>query len=433
MDARHREHDGVMDKPLNDYIASMLKKDLKLFMRIAYFVNQYPKVSHSFIRREILELENQGVEVQRYSVKRDNSDVIGDDIAELNKTTYLAEQQKLVIVGALFQVLLRSPIRWFQTCIAAMRLGFRSQVGVVKHAIYFIEACVLLDYLQKHDIQHVHAHFGTNSATIVMLAKLLSDISYSFTVHGPEEFDKPEALSLGEKIQHASFVIAISSFGRSQLFRWCELHCWDKIHIVHCALGSDFLESKVTPVPDNHRLVCVGRLCEQKGQILLIHAVHRIKEKGIPIELILAGDGPMRNEIEGLIEKYGLRSQVHITGWISGSQVLNEITASRALVLPSFAEGLPVVLMEACALHRPSVTTSIAGIPELIQDKKGGWLIPAGSIEDLCSALIDVLEMPVESLDGMGAYAYQQVCINHDVRVESAKLKKLFQEALKND
>ncbi|PCH54281.1 MAG: colanic acid biosynthesis glycosyltransferase WcaL [Flavobacteriaceae bacterium] len=402
-------------------------------MRIAYFVNQYPKVSHSFIRREILELENQSVEVHRYSVKRDARDVVGDDIHELNNTTYLAEQKKWVIVGALFQVLLCSPVRCFQAISAAARLGLRSQVGLLKHAIYFIEACVLLDDLQKHGIQHVHAHFGTNSATIVMLAKLLGNISYSFTVHGPEEFDKPEALSLGEKIQHAAFVIAISSFARSQLFRWCDLHCWKKIHIVHCALGSDFLGSKKTPVPDNHRLICVGRLCEQKGQLLLIEAVHRIKDKGMPIELILAGDGPMRHEIEGLIEQYGLTSQVHITGWISGAQVLDEIQASRALVLPSFAEGLPVVLMEACALHRPSVTTSIAGIPELIKDKKGGWLIPAGSVDDLCDALIDVLETPIESLDVMGAYAYQQVCINHDVSVECAKLKTLFQGAIKGD
>ncbi len=435
MNARLREHDGVMDKPLHDYIVSMLKKDLKLFMRIAYFVNQYPKVSQSFIRREILELENQGVEVFRYSVKRERSnDVVSDDDrAELSKTAYVADQKKTTILSALIKVFLHSPKRFGRACLTMIRLSLRSQVGLAKHIIYFIEACVLLDYLQKHDIQHVHAHFGTNSTTVVMFAKLLGSISYSFTVHGPEEFDKPEALSLGEKIQHASFVIAISSFGRSQLFRWCDLSCWNKIHIVHCALGSDFLESEVTPVPDNHRLVCVGRLCEQKGQLLLIEAIHRVKEKGIAIELVLAGDGPMRDEIEALIEKYKLTSQVHITGWISGSQVLDEIKASRALVLASFAEGLPVVLMEACALHRPSVTTSIAGIPELIKDKQGGWLIPAGSIEDLSDALIDVLETPIESLQAMGTYAYQQVCINHDVRIESAKLKKLFQEALKND
>jgi len=401
-------------------------------MRIAYFINQYPKVSHSFIRREIMELENQGVEVMRYSVQRERSDVIDpDDIVELEKTTYLAAQQKSVIISAVFQKLLHSPVQWLQTCAAAFRMGCRSQTGVGRHAVYFVEACVLLELLRGRGIRHVHAHFGTNSTTVAMLAKLLGDdLSFSFTVHGPEEFDKPEALSLGEKIRHAAFVAAISSFGRSQLFRWCDHEYWNKIHIIHCALDATFLDSKPTPVPDNHRLVCVGRLCEQKGQLILIEAMHRVKEKGIPVELVLAGDGPMRNEIEQMIERYDLGSQVCITGWISSAQVRDEIVNSRALVLPSFAEGLPVVLMEACALRRPSLTTSIAGIPELIHPGECGWLIPAGSVDSLSDALVELLETSTDALSQMGKRAYKQVSLQHDIRIECARLKSLFQEAM---
>jgi len=279
----------------------------------------------------------------------------------------------------------------------------------------------------------VHAHFGTNPAAVVMLVHLLSGMSYSFTVHGPEEFDKPEAISLADKIRHASFVVAISSFGRSQLFRWCDHGDWHKIKEVHCGLDESFLQAPVTAVPLVPRLVCVGRLCEQKGQLLLVEAIRVLVQEQRQVELVLAGDGPMRADIEKLVADYGLSAQVRITGWISGQQVLQEIVESRALVLPSFAEGLPVVLMEACALHRPVVTTYIAGIPELVQHGETGWLIPAGSVAALADALRELLETRPAALNDMGARAYARVAAQHDIRTESAKLKQFFHSAVQGD
>ncbi len=263
-----------------------------------------------------------------------------------------------------------------------------------------------------------------------MLAHLLSGLSYSFTVHGPEEFDKAEAISLTDKIRHASFVVAISSFGRSQLFRWCDHGDWHKIKEVHCGLDAEFLQAPAVAVPHNQRLVCVGRLCEQKGQLLLLEAIRVLVQEQRQVELVLAGDGPMRADIEKLVANYGLSAQVRITGWISGQQVLQEIVASRALVLPSFAEGLPVVLMEACALRRPVVTTYIAGIPELVLHGETGWLVPAGSITELVDALRELLDAETVKLDSMGARAYERVSAQHDIRTECAKLKQLFHSIL---
>jgi glycosyltransferase involved in cell wall biosynthesis len=400
-------------------------------MKIAYFINQYPKVSHSFIRREIIELENQGVEVARFSIRRDGSNIVdAGDKVELSKTTYLAEVGKLRILVMLLQVAFWSPKRWLDALQSALQMSSRSHSGLLKHIIYLVEACVLLQLLRQQGIRHVHAHFGTNPAAVVMLVKLLSDISYSFTVHGPEEFDKPEALSLKDKIQNASFVVAISSFGRSQLFRWCEHEEWHKIKEVHCGLDAEFLQAPAVAVPDNRRLVCVGRLCEQKGQLLLIEAVRLLVEEKREVELVLAGDGPMRAEIEKLVAHYGLSTNVRITGWISGQQVLQEIVASRAMVLPSFAEGLPVVLMEAFALRRPVVTTYIAGIPELVKPGVTGWLVPAGSITQLANALREILEAQPATLNDMGKSAYAKVAAQYDIRIECGKLKGFFQSAL---
>lgn len=249
----------------------------------------------------------------------------------------------------------------------------------------------MLPWLKSFGAQHVHAHFGTNSAEVAMLAHALGGPPYSFTAHGPDEFDKPEFFGIGEKVRRAAFVVAVSSYGRSQLFRWVEHAHWPKIKVVHCGLESAFYSVKSTPQTAAPRFVCVGRLCEQKGQLLLIEAVHRLARKGIEFELVLAGDGEMRAQVEELIAQYGLTRKIQITGWISSDQVRQEILAARGLVLPSFAEGLPVVIMEAMALRRPVLTTYVGGIPELVRPGENGWLFPAGSIDELTAAIEDFL------------------------------------------
>jgi colanic acid/amylovoran biosynthesis glycosyltransferase len=183
-------------------------------------------------------------------------------------------------------------------------------------------------------------------------------------------------------------------------------------------------------VPTAPRFVCVGRLCEAKGQLLLIAAVARLKAAGIECELVLAGDGPLRAEIEKLIDEHGLNSQVRITGWISSNRVRSEILSARALILPSFAEGLPVVLMEAMALRRPVLSTYVAGIPELVISGENGWLFAAGSVEELVDAMMKCLAAFPEDLSRMGDLGYQRVMARHSIETETAKLADLFRTPL---
>ena len=157
-----------------------------------------------------------------------------------------------------------------------------------------------------------------------------------------------------------------------------------------------------TPLPDAPRLVCVGRLAEQKGQLVLVQAAARLRDQDVPFELVLVGDGPMRGEIERLIARLDLGGRIRIAGWLDGAGVRREILASRALVLPSCAEGLPVVLMEALALGRPVISTYAAGIPELVRPRIDGWLAPPGSVEDLAEALREALVAPASRLERMG-------------------------------
>ena len=399
-------------------------------MRIAYFVNQYPKVSHSFIRREILALEQQGFEVQRIALRGWDAELVdAEDGRERERTWYVLRGGVVGLLGPLLRALLTRPGRFAAALALAWRMARGGERALPFHLVYLAEACRVLAWLERFGARHVHAHFGTNSTEVVMLAHALGGPPYSFTVHGPEEFDKPQAIHLAEKVRRAAFAVAISSFGRSQLYRWLESAHWPKVKVVHCGLEPAFHAVPPTAPPAAPRLVCVGRLCEQKGQLLLVEAAHRLARRGVVFELVLAGDGEMRPQVEALIARHGLQRQVRITGWISSEQVRAELLAARALVLPSLAEGLPVVIMEALALRRPVLSTYIAGIPELIQPGVGGWLFPAGSVEAIETAIADFLAAPAAQVHEVAEAGYRRVLERHSVDREAGKLAALFAES----
>ena len=399
-------------------------------MKIAYFVNQYPKVSHSFIRREIVALETLGFPIERFALRGWDGELADqEDLAERGRTRYVLGQGLLPVILAFLRELTVNPLAMLQGLRWTVRLARYSDRSLLRHVVSLAEAAWLKVRLVSLGVTHVHAHFGTNSAEVVMLCHALGGPGYSFTVHGPEEFDKPAALHLREKIEHSRFVVAISSFGRSQLYRWVDRAHWPKIKVVHCGLERAFHEVASVPVAAERRLVCVGRLCEQKGQLLLIEAAHLLSERGHQFELVLAGDGEMRPAIEAAIARYALGDKVRITGWISSDQVRAELLAARAMVLPSFAEGLPVVIMEAMALRRPVLTTYVAGIPELVEDGRNGWLFPAGSVEELADAMANCLSMDLDQLQVMGDAARERVLQRHDIDTEVAKLARHFRDA----
>lgn len=395
-------------------------------MKIAYFVNEYPKVSHSFIRREIHALERRGFSVQRIALRGWDTPVPDEeDQREREKTQYVLRKSRLALLGAAVGAFFRAPVRFMKTLRLALRMSRDSDRPWIYHLFYMVEACAILPWLREFGALRIHAHFGTNSTDVVTLAHVLGGPPYSFTVHGPDEFFR--AVGLREKIHRADFVVAISSFGRSQLCMWTPHEQWSKINVVHCGLERDFYDGAPAlssmPAP---RLVCVGRLAEAKGHLLLVEAAARVAAAGIAFELVFAGDGPLRPEIEALIAQYQLSGRVRITGWVSGQQVRDEILAARALVLPSFAEGLPVVIMESMALYRPVISTYVAGIPELVRPGENGWLVPAGSVEELARAIEACLSEEPHRLQQMGELSHRRAVARHSIDTEAGKLAELF-------
>jgi glycosyltransferase involved in cell wall biosynthesis len=397
------------------------------YATVAYLVNQYPKVSHSFIRREIAGLETHGIRVERFSIRYGGANLADEaDQAELQKTRAVLGVGIAGLLRGVLRTATTRPVRFLKALWLALKIGWRSDRGVALHLAYLAEACVLRRWLSDAGADHLHAHFGTNSAAVAMLVRELGGPPYSFTIHGPEEFDKPQFLALREKVERASFAVTVSEFGRSQLYRWCNYKEWSKIHIIHCGVDEQFLAAPHTPVPAAPRLVSVGRLDVQKGYPILLEAASRLAASGLQFQLVLVGDGPMRAELEAQIARLGLQKRVEILGWASGERVRQEILAARAMVLPSLAEGLPVVLMEALALGRPAMSTCIAGIPELIEPGVTGWLVPAGSVDALADAMCAACSEPVEKLEQMGKRGAFRVAKQHNASVEAGKLAALF-------
>lgn len=400
-------------------------------MQIAYFVNQYPKVSHTFIRREIQALERQGFAVLRLALRGWDADLVdADDLVERQQTCYVLQRGVRGLVRPVLKTALRHPLRMARALLCAGRLARLNERSLPYHWIYVAEACQILQWMQDAGAVHVHAHFGTNSAEVVLLARLLGGPTYSFTVHGPEEFDKPLGIHLREKIEHSAFVVAISSFCRSQLYRWVGAAHWGKVQVVRCGIEPNFHHGVEMQCNPNRQLVCVGRLSEQKGHLLLIEAAALLAAEGEAFTLTLAGDGELRPQIEAAIARSGLGDRVVITGWIGSAQVRDQLLGARALVLSSFAEGLPVVVMEAMALGRPVVATQIAAMAELVEDGRSGWLCPAGDVAALAAALRRCLHASAEQLTAMGAHARAVVLSRHDADLEAQQLARLFQAAV---
>ena len=384
-------------------------------MRLAYLCNLYPAVSHSFVRREIAGVEQAGHEVHRFSLRPPKRDLKDEaDLAEAARTEVVLAQGALRLSVAAVLLLMSRPLKTFRAAGAAYRLSAPGFDQKLSHLAYFLEAAWLVRRLERLGVEHLHAHFGTNPAAVGLIARAWGGPPFSFTAHGPDEFDAPITLSLGQKIAAAKFVAAISSYGRSQLMRWSDPAQWDKIKVVRCGLDRSFLDAPVKQVPpDSTEFLCVARLSAQKGLPLLVAACDRLRATGASFTLTIVGDGELRHELVAEIRSRKLEDRVRLAGTCTGAEIREHLVRARAFVLPSFAEGLPVVIMEAMALSRPVIATRIAGIPELV-DSESGWLVPAGSEEALVEAMTAALKAAPEELERKGAAGRERVRAMHD-------------------
>ena len=398
-------------------------------MRIGYLMNAYPMTSTTFIRREIHAIEAQGVEVKRYAIRPWSEALVDDgDKAEKDITFYLLVGRLGGLLTDFAKESVTNPGGMARALSTWIKLWRNAGQGFVPHVAYLLESVSLKRRAMQDGISHLHTHFSTNSAAVAMLSKRLGGPAYSFTAHGPDEFVDWGRSSLGLKVAEARFAVAISNFCRVQLARAAGMDHWDKLHIVGCGIDVDEFALSDAPFDASAPFVSVGRLCPQKAQTLVVEAVARVAKTHPDVRVTLIGDGESRKDVEAAIARHGLADNVTLLGWCDNNRVRAELGRARALLLPSFAEGLPVVIMEALALGRPAISTYIAGIPELV-DEGCGWIIPAGSVEDIAQAMEDAMSAKPATLKAKGLEGRERVKDRHDVRKNAAAILKLIKDS----
>jgi glycosyltransferase involved in cell wall biosynthesis len=292
-----------------------------------------------------------------------------------------------------------------------------------------MQAAYFRQISKSQHIDHVHAHFATNATAVAMLSRAMGGPSYSFTVHGPDEFMISARLNFDVKVCHAAFVIAISNYCKEQLLRLARTDDHEKIQVARCGIALEEFDFERGWRSDNDTFICVGRLCPQKGQILIPAAVAALRDDFPLLKVILIGDGESRHAIEASIARYNVGDMVEMRSWIANREVLDVVRECRALLLPSYAEGLPVVLMEALALGRPVISTRIAGIPELV-DESCGWLFPSGDEQALVATMRAALQCTASVLADKGAAGRARVEQLHDRRRLAKQLCQNFKKAV---
>lgn len=362
--------------------------------RLAYLSSEYPALSHTFIFREIMELRRNGFFVQTVSV---NSTTLVDRFSAIEKeeiiNTYYIKKHIFIKTGVNFLIsLFTEPLMTAKAFFRSVLL-MHSRKGLLKAVGYFFEAVILKNWMKRNKIFHMHVHFGNPAATLALIASTFRKIEYSMSIHGPDVFYDIDQNILAEKIMYAKSVRAISFFCRSQLFRLVSPQMWDKISIVRCGIDTSVfapqqgVSEKAVP-----EILCVGRLVPAKGQRVLLEALRLLDLRNIQFHATIAGGGPNQEDLENIAREYQLDHRVIFTGPIGQDAVINLYRQADIFVLASFAEGLPVVLMEAMAMEVASISTYIAGIPELVVDGQNGLLVYPSDIQGLFQKILLLLE-----------------------------------------
>lgn len=398
-------------------------------MKLAYLVNQHPLPSHTFIRRELLALERRGHEIARFSIRQGRAAAgSADDERELRLTTVLLAPRAAAIarmaLGAITCGLAR-PLRTLHALGTALRTIRRSNRGFVHHVAWWLEA-MSLAHAMPRDTAHLHTHFATNGAMVAMLAAGIRGIPYSITVHGPDDLEQAPHLHLDEKVGRAAFVACISDYCRGQVARHCSAAHHGRLAVVRCGVEPGAADREPLPMPSGLRLAWVGRMVPQKGLEVLLEACSILRRQGLRFCVELLGNGPLEAEVRARIQALGLEGTVLARGWQPTDAVLATIDASSALLVPSHAEGIPVVIMEAFARGRPVISTSVAGVPELVSHGENGLLVPPADPAAFAAAVGEFAGLGASRWATMGSRGREDVRRLHDVERSVDRLERLF-------
>jgi len=401
-------------------------------LKLLYLIAQYPAINHGYLLAEVYHLRQRGFEVETVSVSlpdRPKNALSEAERAEAGRTYYIKSLSTMQVLAVHAAELVRSPLRYLRGLFFAIGLPGADVKNILYYVAYFAEAVILGRRMRELGIHHVHASF---SASVALIAARIFPISWSFGVYGFGELYDPSSSQLTERIKSAQFVRSNSKFGRGQLMLACGRSEWHKL--LYCPLGIDPTEftppyRNRLPQSSSIRLLCVGRLSEEKGQAMLLESLAVLSRRGIKVELHLVGDGPDRKWLQEYSEQLRVSSQVVFEGWLEQSALMDVYANTDIFVLSSLAEGIPMVLLEAMALEKPCVAPYIAGIPELIEQGVNGLMFPVGDVNELSESLCRLAESS-ELRASIGKKARQTVVSYYDMACNTARFAAMLEEQL---
>jgi colanic acid/amylovoran biosynthesis glycosyltransferase len=403
-------------------------------LRIAYLCSKYPAVSHTFVLREVNALRELGADVCTFSIRRAASDQLlahADRLAFESTYAIVPPRWRDLLTGHL-RLIARSPRAYLSTLVLAMRMAPTGMRGRLWQLFYFVESVILWQECKRRGLRHIHVHLANVAADVALLVAHIGTAleperpwSWSLTMHGPSEFFDVSRFRLAEKLRCAKFVICISDFARSQLMALSDPDIWDRFHVVHVGIPIAQFTREASPPVEGSSILFVGRLVAVKGQAVLLESLALLAERGLRVRTVIAGEGPMRTRLEQLVERLRLNSQVSFAGAVGQDEIHALYADASIFCLPSFAEGVPCVLMEAMAMKLPVVTTRIAGVPELVDDGRSGVLVAPGRADQLADALERLLIDPALRAR-MGSLAREKVVREFNADTSSEQLRRVF-------
>ena len=406
-------------------------------VRVAYLLSRYPAISHTFFLHEVLGLRARGIQIETASINPPDRSLAAlppAEALEAGTTFYLKGGSKVAALGNLLGTAFAHPLVLLRGLAAIAALPGLTLVRRVFWLLYLAEALLLGRWMRTRGLNHLHVHFGGAVASVGMLTSAAWGLPFSLTIHGPEELINVDAYHLRQKIQAARFVFCISDFCRSQLYQLVHPGQWGKFEVLRLGVDPVILtpSSRTTLAGDEDRtleLVCTGRLVAAKGHAILLEALRLLRDREILFRTTLIGSGEELERLRDFVAQHGLQDQVIFAGALSHPATLTLLRRADIFALASFAEGIPVALMEAMSLGLPCVSTTIAGIPELIRSGVDGLLVPPANASALAEALETLANDP-RLRRTLGAAARHRVIARYNLPLNQELLAQAFAQRL---
>ena len=398
--------------------------------KLSYLLNAFPKLSETFILNEIWELKKRGVDVLLVAMRRSNEAVMHAKAEALGREViYLDELSRKRKFENVALVCFRHPLRLLKTIVFIWKRYESRQKGKLKLSLY------LSGELLRNGVRHVHAHFAMEAAEKAMLTNLITGISYSMHPHALDIYVRPDMMK--EKMRFAKFVSTECEFSKRYLLDFYPGYPEERIFVIRLGIDMDMFTPKENMTREagtknGLSILSVARLVEKKGMIYLLEAVRELTGDGTRVKATIVGEGPEYERLSTFIAQNRLDDVVDLKGPRTSDYVKDLFDTSDVFVLPCIVakngdqDATPTAIMEAMAMQVPVISTTVAGIPEIISDACG-FVIPEKDSDSLTAAIKRIAQMSDSERKTMGEAGRKFVAANCNIRIQADKLVDLFE------